>query len=109
MCFMCFTAFERETNKQVNEIKKKGKGPPIYILYIFRIVRIVPTYVFFLMFFVGTLKYLGDGPLWYLVEAHTKPCLSNWWTNLLFINNFLPVDETKVCLSVCVCLCMRAY
>lgn len=44
---------------------------------------------------VFLIPYLGSGPAWKeTIEDHiTEKCRSNWWTNLLFINNFIPRKE----------------
>jgi len=83
----------------VGQINLKGRGPPLHLVYILRFVRIVPSYMYFLLMFVGVLLYVGDGPLWYMVEEHTAPCLTNWWTNLLFINNFYPTNTSEACMD----------
>ncbi|XP_008187815.1 nose resistant to fluoxetine protein 6 [Acyrthosiphon pisum] len=61
---------------------------------IFRIVRIYPTYITAIVIFAFVLPYMGDGPLWKLiVYPEAEFCRKNWWTNLLFINNYVNADE----------------
>ncbi|ETN66544.1 hypothetical protein AND_001666 [Anopheles darlingi] len=37
---------------------------------------------------------MGDGPLWRKgVETGRTYCRENWWTNMLYINNYLKVDQ----------------
>ena len=73
--------------------------------------RLTPTYMFVLLFFDKMTPFLGEGPMWYTLQAGNT-CDSYWWTNLLYINNFYP---TKFSISVwlktnvqdsrcCVCL-----
>ncbi|KAG8246614.1 hypothetical protein J6590_080609 [Homalodisca vitripennis] len=45
-------------------------------------------------FYSYVFPHLGDGPLW--TERLTQEvdrCRSNWWTNLLFINNYVNSDN----------------
>ena len=45
--------------------------------------------MFVLLFFDKMTPFLGEGPLWYGMQAE-NPCDKYWWTNLLYINNFYP-------------------
>ena len=51
--------------------------------------RLTPPYMFCLLFFDKMMPFLGEGPLWYEMQAG-NPCDKYWWTNLLYINNFYP-------------------
>lgn len=50
---------------------------------------------------VGTLcltivaQYAGSGPLFHknITDSYVAPCRYNWWTHILFINNFWPADQ----------------
>lgn len=42
--------------------------------------------------FLGNL--LGSGPIWHdSTHKYIKACYDNWWTNLLFINNFYDAEH----------------
>jgi len=56
----------------------------------FRVLRILPLYLACLCFWVLLAPHLGSGPFWYQWEDLLEPCRQYWWTNLLFLNNFLP-------------------
>ena len=45
--------------------------------------------MFCLLFFDKMTAFLGEGPLWYIMQAGNS-CDKYWWTNLLYINNFYP-------------------
>lgn len=50
-------------------------------------------------FYAYVFPYIGDGPLWtekLAIEANR--CQENWWTNLLFINNYVHSDNQVKCL-----------
>ncbi|XP_054710343.1 nose resistant to fluoxetine protein 6-like [Uloborus diversus] len=76
----------------------KQEGHPFNIkLYIFhRIWRIIPVYACVIMFmFLGNL--LGSGPLWHdTTDKYITYCYDNWWSNLVFINNFY--DAERMCI-----------
>ena len=54
--------------------------------------RLTPVYAVILGFIATLLAYLGSGPNWQNVRNHSLVCRSRWWTNLLYINNFLGAD-----------------
>lgn len=52
--------------------------------------RLTPPYMLFLGFYTTLLKYMATGPMWnQKYGMDEKSCESNWWYNLLYINNFL--------------------
>lgn len=59
--------------------------------------RIFPTYVTVMLIFVFVLPYIGNGPLWKLiVYPEAEFCRKNWWTNILFINNYVNTYEMVI-------------
>ena len=54
-----------------------------------------------LVWFYATVLYrIGSGPLWSSVVGRERDnCINNWWTNILFINNYVqvasPVSESS--------------
>lgn len=59
-----------------------------------RLMRICPLYLFFIFFSSTWLTHVGSGPIWKLAtEVERTHCRKNWWTNLLFINNYVNADE----------------
>ncbi|XP_023215921.1 nose resistant to fluoxetine protein 6-like [Centruroides sculpturatus] len=76
-------------------LKAKEKGIHLDIkLYIFhRLWRLSPAYFMSVasMFF---LPLLGSGPIWHVtLDFFLDKCRKNWWTNLIFLNNFINSDE----------------
>ena len=65
----------------------------------FRLLRILPLYLVCLGFWILIAPHLGSGPFWYQWEDILEPCRQFWWTNLLFVNNFLPwgMPTSKTC------------
>uniref|UniRef100_A0A8D8Z1N9 Nose resistant to fluoxetine protein 6 n=1 Tax=Cacopsylla melanoneura TaxID=428564 RepID=A0A8D8Z1N9_9HEMI len=72
---------------------RKGKIN-FLVIYIYRILRITPVYMIVVAFYIHVLPYLGEGPLWEtLVVRESDRCRENWWTNLLYINNYVNTDN----------------
>jgi peptidoglycan/LPS O-acetylase OafA/YrhL len=79
----------------VSEMQKR-KGRISWVMFIVhRLIRIAPIYFFVFMIYVNILPYIGTGPAWPLLEyKYRVACNEYWWTNLLFINNFVPSSGT---------------
>lgn len=58
--------------------------------------RLTPSYVLVLVFYATAMQSLGSGPLW---KATTLPeveaCQRWWWTNLLYVNNYVPAQPSE--------------
>lgn len=62
------------------------------ILFSFK--RIFPVYGFLIATYTFILPYLNNGPYWRsIIYRESERCHSNWWTNVLFINNYVHTDE----------------
>lgn len=60
---------------------------------VFRYVRLTVPYAFVLLM-SGVYFENAGGPLWrHIFEREQLSCRRNWWTNLLYINNFVRTDE----------------
>ena len=68
-------------------------------LYLHRFYRILPAYMFVLFLTWAFTKYTGNGPLWYQGDTINTQCKDYWWTNLLFLNNFIPHGDGSGCLG----------
>ena len=81
---------------KMNALKGKINWP---LFYVHRLLRVVPVYFYIFIFFVFIFPYTGTGPAWPIQEYLTKSSCDNYWySNLLFINNFLPINEYS-CMS----------
>jgi len=63
-----------------------------FMVYFHRFYRILPPYMFTLFFIWSYNKYMGYGPQWIYGDAISglNACKDYWWTNMLFLNNFIP-------------------
>jgi hypothetical protein len=46
-----------------------------------------------IMFSAVLTKYLGNGPFFPNEGFEKDECKNTWWTNLLFVNNFLELED----------------
>ena len=70
------------------------------MVYIHRYLRITPLFMFCTFFFWALQMHLGDGPMWWLGWHINKDCPDWWWTNMLYLNNFIPNGHGSGCLGV---------
>ena len=72
------------------------------MLYLHRLMRILPLYTFCLLLWWKIGVMLGSGPIWYHWEDYIVRCNSFWWTNLLFVNNLMPYmnTDTEECIYI---------
>ncbi|XP_039294768.1 nose resistant to fluoxetine protein 6 isoform X3 [Nilaparvata lugens] len=77
------------------EAMHKGHKFNIILFYLHRLVRILPGYILQLIITMTLVsRYYSEGPLWKnFMERHTENCMESWWTNILFINNYVNVDK----------------
>lgn len=66
------------------------------ILIVGRVARIVPLYAMMLGFYTEIAPHLGSGPFWHQWLGLLQPCHDSLWTNLLFVNNFLPPNTPTI-------------
>lgn len=85
------------TARQLTEHLEKRGSVNLLLVYLDRIMRVLPTYVTVITFYMYILPLLGQGPRWNEISGReSSRCLQNWWTNLLYVNNF--VNPEKMCL-----------
>ncbi|KAJ9592882.1 hypothetical protein L9F63_015460 [Diploptera punctata] len=59
--------------------------------------RLTPPYAVMIMLQATLLRYISSGPLFNsTVDAYADNCKKYWWTNILYINNY--VEHDKYCL-----------
>ncbi|XP_046394951.1 nose resistant to fluoxetine protein 6-like [Ischnura elegans] len=69
-------------------------SPPVAVMVFFRYVRLTPAYALVIFFYACVLNKLGSGPLWNsTVALDAQACADNWWTNLLYVSNYVKTNE----------------
>eukprot|EP00049_Salpingoeca_infusionum_P006030 m.100441 g.100441 ORF g.100441 m.100441 type:complete len:665 (+) comp13172_c0_seq1:135-2129(+) len=82
----------------IRKYRSTGKTFPLHLAVLMRYLRLTPLLAFVVGIYGGLFRYMGKGPLWFRFEAELENCKTNWWQNLLFINNFYPVHYDKQCI-----------
>uniref|UniRef100_A0A8D8S2D6 Nose resistant to fluoxetine protein 6 n=1 Tax=Cacopsylla melanoneura TaxID=428564 RepID=A0A8D8S2D6_9HEMI len=79
-----------------DHLRKRGRVN-IFLVYLDRIMRVLPSYVSVITFYMYILPIIGQGPRYKEIAVReSNRCLKNWWTNVLYINNF--VDPSNMCM-----------
>ncbi|XP_015378040.1 PREDICTED: nose resistant to fluoxetine protein 6-like, partial [Diuraphis noxia] len=66
----------------------------IPLLLLWRWLRLMPVYGLMIAFHTFVLLHLADGPLWKKIAIQESVnCQNSWWSNFLFINNYVHADH----------------
>uniref|UniRef100_A0AAG5DK72 Acyltransferase 3 domain-containing protein n=1 Tax=Anopheles atroparvus TaxID=41427 RepID=A0AAG5DK72_ANOAO len=79
--------------------QRNGRVGFLYVpmAIVIRYIRLTPVYAFVMLFHATWLSKLQVGPLWrWGSETEQAYCRRNWWTNLLYINNYVRADQPCV-------------
>ena len=79
---VAYTAFK--------DLDKYGKFR-IFYFYVYRFFRIAPVYYLVIFLAIKVVPKLGSGPVYNWRLMAYDICQQYWWTNVVFINNFIPV------------------
>lgn len=52
--------------------------------------RLTPMYASVIALLATVFRYVGNGPDWNYVQIMSQTVRKNWWTNMLYINNYVP-------------------
>ncbi|XP_055620346.1 nose resistant to fluoxetine protein 6-like [Toxorhynchites rutilus septentrionalis] len=81
----------------VEKLRESGRKPSIMTIVLVtvnRYIRLTPVYAVVLLFEATWFIRLLDGPMWRTgVEPHLTFCRRNWWINLLYLNNYMKLEE----------------
>jgi len=71
----------------------------LFFYYFHRYYRLIPTLVFVLLISIHLTPWMGQGPIFPTTKGfEVSSCRHQWWTTILFINNF--ISPSKSCLPV---------
>jgi len=81
--------------------KRNGKMQSPLLIYLHRYLRIIPLYVFTMLFFWFIMSAVGNGPIFsQFYNTRAVHCNSTWWIHLLFLNNFGEInDNANLCVG----------
>ncbi|XP_071959454.1 nose resistant to fluoxetine protein 6-like [Antedon mediterranea] len=82
----------------LEKMKQNGGSISLISFYLYRFLRILPSYMFIIVLFIFIVPYLSQGPIWFSI-LRANDCRSYWWTNMLFINNFYPISFRDQCIE----------
>ena len=82
------------------EKQKKMTLKDFFMIYVHRYLRLTPLAMFILFFLWTLTEYLGNGPLWIDARSSAKDCEKYWYTNLIYLNNFIPDFTGSKCFSI---------
>ncbi|CAH1365359.1 unnamed protein product, partial [Tenebrio molitor] len=89
LTYNIFATFERG---------KELKLQHLLAIFATRYLRLTPTMLIVLAFHSTWLVHLTRGPFWdQTVGEEYRRCRRNWWTNMLYVNNF--INKEKMCLQ----------
>ncbi|XP_021933486.1 nose resistant to fluoxetine protein 6-like, partial [Zootermopsis nevadensis] len=76
------------------ESQSKSKRISLAKPVLVRFFRLTPSYMMLVFFHATLLHHMGSGPFWDVtVGREQRRCATNWWSNLLYINNYINVRE----------------
>jgi peptidoglycan/LPS O-acetylase OafA/YrhL len=81
--------------KELEARKGRLSGLQWFMVWFHRVWRILPIYAFVLFLTWGYSRYIGDGPIFWLVDYMNNDCKKYWWSNLTFTSNFIPDWKTE--------------
>lgn len=76
------------------ENEKSPSWSMIFKTTILRYIRFAPLLILTILMHSTWLYRLGSGPLWDKVNfAERQFCRQNWWINMLFLDNYIKVEQ----------------
>ncbi|KAJ3630520.1 hypothetical protein MTP99_011713 [Tenebrio molitor] len=70
----------------------------LFQYYLHRYLRLTAPFAIVVLVSATLLKYMGSGPKWPLVDQSLQqPCANNWWSALLYVQNY--VNVTAMCVG----------
>ncbi|XP_030841026.1 nose resistant to fluoxetine protein 6 [Strongylocentrotus purpuratus] len=68
-------------------------------LYLHRYIRLTPPLAMVILIWMFFLPTMSHGPVSYRFDAKVDLCRAWWWTDLLYINNFVPPGVEQDCIA----------
>lgn len=61
----------------------------LHLFYLNRILRMFPLLATIVLLQASILHYIHDGPNWHSVADIVEQCRINWWSTLLYVQNYV--------------------
>ncbi|XP_041474396.1 nose resistant to fluoxetine protein 6-like [Lytechinus variegatus] len=68
-------------------------------LYLHRYIRLTPCLAVIILIWMYFIPYMSQGPVSFRFDDRVKLCHAWWWTDLLYINNFVPPGLRQDCIA----------
>jgi len=82
----------------IPEIKMRKGKINFFQLFFHRYYRIMPLYAYLIFMAWKFEPFINQGPIWPDFQASfDNGCENYWWTNITFLNNFIPWDSPSGC------------
>jgi len=82
------------------ELEKYKGRLPVGAMVFHRYARLTPSLAFVMMYFYKVQAYTGTGPFFPgYQDSILRRCDKSWWSELLYIHNFVPFDSDEVCMG----------
>ncbi|XP_055843240.1 nose resistant to fluoxetine protein 6-like [Episyrphus balteatus] len=76
------------------ELERRRGNVNVAILYVGRYIRLTPSYMAVLGFYMTWFSTMGNGPIWQsTIGLEQERCQQSWWLNILYINNYVGTDN----------------
>ncbi|XP_055913779.1 uncharacterized protein LOC129947292 isoform X2 [Eupeodes corollae] len=86
----------QDKNKQTEHSKRDGflrkSMNKSFLIVMYRYIRLTPAYLFVVEFYELSLKYTFDRSV-FQPQFAVQTCSDYWWRNIIYINNFFPLNQ----------------
>ncbi|KAJ3619354.1 hypothetical protein MTP99_005042 [Tenebrio molitor] len=71
----------------------------LFLYYLHRYLRLTAPFAIVVLVSATLVKYIGSGPMWPFVDQNVQQtCANNWWSALLYVQNY--VNVTSMCVGL---------
>lgn len=82
------------------DVERRGGKLPALGMIAQRYARVTPAFAATLVFYSQIASRVGDGPFFVRFQRSVfRRCDRLWWTELLYLHNFVPFDSDEVCMG----------
>eukprot|EP00111_Clytia_hemisphaerica_P024059 TCONS_00070940-protein len=94
-CLACIQLLTREALNDRKTIKD------YFLMISHRLLRLLPAYMFVILFYTYIFPHMSSGPFWFPHRedsSQVSACKKYWWSNLLFVNEFVFTNFDEGCI-----------